>query len=148
GLLLSRSPESDHGILWNDRHLDPTLLVVGRARIRHGQVIIGRDDAADLVERVSPGLASEHVVLPHVLVHPGVGHQTESPQASNAARPSGVSRDADHGGFHRTSSLTSMTPGSRKSRSWMSSTIMSLAGQPMAVKVSCRRTFPSATSTP
>src|SRR5581483_12437812 len=95
------------------------LLVVGRARVGGGEVVVRRDDAADLVERLASRLTREDLVLDGLAGDPPVldalvhrGH-TARPHASSASRPASVMRDADHGGFQTMFTRTSRTPSSR-----------------------------------
>src|SRR5216684_6356874 len=107
-------------VLAHDRHLDPALLVIGRARVGGGEVIVGRDHAAHLVQRLSAGLTREHLVLDGVAADSLVLCQTARPQDSSASRPASVMRATVHGGSHTMLTRTSRTPSSRISRSRMS----------------------------
>src|SRR5262249_55928834 len=135
--LLPGSPEDRHGVPGHDRHLDPALLVVGGASVGGGQVVVGRDDAADEAERLDTQLAGEDLVLAHPAVDAGelVPAHTARPHISSASRPSRVMRAAVQGGSHTMLQATSVTPGSRSRRSRTSSRMKSDAGQPMAVNV-------------
>src|SRR6267143_4988765 len=46
------SPELDDVLLAHYGHLAPALFVIGRAGVSHGEVVIGRDHAPDLVQRL------------------------------------------------------------------------------------------------
>src|SRR5205823_624957 len=144
-------PQLDHVLLADDHHLAPPLFVVSRTRVGHGEVVVGCDHAAHLVQRIDPGLAREHLVLDGVaadalVVRPG--RHTARPQDSSASRPPCVIRLAVHGGSHTTLTRTSMTPGSRSSRSRTSSRMNSDAGQPMAVNVRSTVTTPASSVMP
>src|SRR5690348_7308135 len=133
-------------LLAHDRHLAPALLVIGRARVGHREVVVGRDDAADLAERLFARLAGEDLVLHRVTADALVAvarRQTARPHTSSASRPCSVNRAEVQGGSHTTLTLTSFTPGSRNNRSRTSSRMKSDAGQPMAVKVRSTSTMPS-----
>src|SRR6266513_5289266 len=137
----SRSPELDHVLLAHDRHLAPAFLVVGRPRVCHSQVVVGRDDAAHEMQGVDARLAREDLVLQGVSADSLVirGH-TARPQASRASRPACVMRAVVHGGSHTTFTRTSLTPGSRSSLSRTSSRMKSEAGHPIAVNVTSTST--------
>src|SRR3989441_6110985 len=124
----------DDVVLSNYGHLAPALFVVGRARVGHREVGVRSDDAADLVQRLDPRLAREHLVLGCVPAHTFVTAQTARPHASSASRPACVMRAAVHGGSQTTLIRTSFTPSSRSRRSRKSSRMNSEAGQPMAGK--------------
>src|SRR5262245_6169089 len=63
---VARRPQSDDVVLADDGHLDPALLVVRSARVGGGEVVIRRDHAAHLVQRLGARLAREHFVLDSV----------------------------------------------------------------------------------
>src|SRR5467141_3368635 len=137
------SPELDDVLLAHYGHLAPALFVIGRAGVSHGEVVIGRDHAPDLVQRLRAGLAGEHLVLDGVAADALVLGQTARPQDSSASRPASVIRATVQGGSHTTLTRTSVTPASRINRSRTSSRMNSDAGQPMAVKVRSTSTIPS-----
>src|SRR5437879_4080280 len=119
-----------------------------RAGVGNEEVVVRRNHGADLVQRIDAGLAGEDVVLVDLGMNPRVAHQTESPQARSASRPSSLNRADVHGGSQTTSSSTSSMPGSASNRSRMSPMIMSLAGQPIAVNVRLTQTRRSSTVSP
>src|ERR1700693_2391923 len=141
-------PELDDVLFADDCHLAPALFVVGCARVRHREVIVGRNDATHLVQRLGARLAGKDLVLERVPTDSLVGGQTARPQDSSASRPASVMRATVQGGSHTTLTLTSVTPASRSSRSRTSSRMNSDAGQPMAVKVSSTSTTPSCSVIP
>src|SRR5207302_9609294 len=63
----------------------------------------------------------------------GGGAHTESPGSRMDSRADWLRRRWVHTGSHTTSISTRWTPGSRSKRARMSSWIMSMAGQPIAV---------------
>src|ERR1700686_2557575 len=78
-------PELDDVVLADDRHLTPALLVVGRACVGHGEVVVGRDNASYLVQWLRACLAREHLVLDRVPAHAlVVCRQTAGPHTSGA----------------------------------------------------------------
>src|SRR6266550_9093053 len=81
-------PELDHVLFAHDRHLAPAFFVVGRPRVCHCQVVVGRDDAAYEMQRVDARFARKDLVLHRVSADSLVtrGH-TARPQASSASRP-------------------------------------------------------------
>src|SRR5260370_26065487 len=93
----SRLPEVDHVVLAHDGHLAPALFVVGRAGVRHGEVRVRRDHAADLVERLDARLAREHLVLDRAAPDPLGPRPTAPPPASRGAAPASVIRLAPPG---------------------------------------------------
>src|SRR5260221_6236294 len=135
--------------LAHDRHLAPALLVVGRARVGHREVIVGRNHAAHLVQRLPARLAGEDLVLDRVPADAFVvRRQTARPQDSSASRPASVMRATVQGGSHTTLMLTSLTPVSRSKRSRTSSRMNSEAGQPMAGEGGSPSTTPSRSGVP
>src|SRR5712692_1254789 len=142
--LFARLPQRDDVVLAHDGHLYPSLLVVGRARVRGREVVIRSDHAAHLVQRLRPSLAGVDLVLDGVAADSFViGRQTARPQDSSASRPASVMRALVQGGSHTTLTRTSRTPASRSNLSRTSSRMKSDAGQPIAVKVRSTSTTPS-----
>src|SRR5260370_7246900 len=87
-------PELDHVFFADDGHLAPALFVIRRAGVRHRQVVIRRHHAADLVQRLDPRLAREHLVLDRIAADSFVSAQTARPQASRPSRPPPALRPA------------------------------------------------------
>src|SRR5712664_1757772 len=135
-------PELDDVLFAHYRHLAPALFVVGRARVRDREVVVGCDHAAHLMQWLSASLAGEHLVLDSVAADSLVACHTARPQDSSASRPASVMRATVQGGSHTILTRTSRTPSSRISRSRMSSRMNSDAGQPIAVKVRSTVTAP------
>src|SRR6185503_7083168 len=123
----------------DDDHLYPRLLVVDRARSDLSQVLVVLADGPDMVQRLLVALAGEDLPdLGRSLSGP-VAHAT-IPRLRMRARASSRIRLRVQTGSHTTSMRTMSTSGSRSSRSRMSSSMNSIAGQPMAVNVSWRST--------
>src|SRR5712692_2702048 len=136
-MLSLRCDDCDDSITRHQHHLDPAKLVIDAARkdMPHPA----------LVKRLSPLPGSLR------LANFDASH-ADIPQVRIISMPSSLSRAFVHTGSHTTSICTVTTPGSRSKRSRISSSINSVAGQPIAVKVSLTlTTFPcldSATISP
>src|SRR5579864_3372451 len=142
-------PELDHVLFAHDGHLAPPLLVIGRSRVGRREVVVRRDDASDLVQRLAARLAGENFVLHSIAADALVLRgQTARPQDSSASRPASVMRAAVHGGSQTTLTRTSRTPSSSSRRSRTSSRMNSEAGHPIAVKVRSTWTTPSSSVMP
>src|SRR4051812_27358312 len=135
----------------DDDHLDPRLLVVDRARGDEREVLVVLGDGADVVQRLLVGLARKDFPddgIPPRVIHTRVlmgtlgirPHETTIPSPRIVSRASSRMRPRVHTGSQTTSMRTSSTSGSASRRSRMSSWMNSIAGQPMAVKVSSRST--------
>src|SRR5579864_1812725 len=112
-------------VTWGDDHLNPGVLVVDALGKEHGHLGIIRGDSAHLVE----GL----VIFAARKDEPGAMRHTARPRSFIVLRADRERRRLVHMGSHTTSMSTRSTPGSRSSRARMSSWIISMAGQPIAV---------------
>src|SRR5690242_4274957 len=116
----------------HDDHVHPGLLVVDRARGYEGKVLVVLGDGADVVKRLLVGLARED--LPDA----GAGERAHAtiPRRRIVALASSLIMLRVQTGSQTTSMRTSSTSGSCRSRSRMSPSMNSVAGQPIAVYVS------------
>src|SRR4051794_2372349 len=103
------------------------MLVVDGAGGHEREVLVGLADAPDVVQRLVVGRAREH--LPDARL---AGHAT-IPRRRIVARASARMRSFVHIGSHTTSTSTRSTSGSARTAARMSSSMKSIAGQPIAV---------------
>src|SRR5579872_1530996 len=143
----SRGDDGDNRITRNDHHLDPAKLVKNATRIHRRQFCIVGHDIADLVQRLL--VLAPRVDLPDAALIEGIPAcrcgprrgcsrivHADIPQLRIISMPSSLSRAFVQTGSHTTSMRTSWTPGSCSRRARISSMMNSVAGQPIAVKVS------------
>src|SRR6266849_2800817 len=145
-----RFNDRDNGLTRHNDHLYPTEFVVDSACVDLGQLDIIGHDIADFMQRLL--IFAPCVDLPHralvqrraSLWRPGdcVTH-ADTPHERRISMPSSLSRALVQTGSHTISIRTSSTPGSCSKRVRLSSMMYSIAGHPIAVKVSLRSTSPS-----
>src|SRR5438034_3851421 len=134
-------------------HLNPGELIVNAARVDLCQLHIVGHHIADLMQRLL--IFAACVDLPHVALVERVAPRgcfmlcgrcithAEIPQVRIISIPSSLKRAFVQTGSQTISMLTCRIPGSCSRRARMSSIMKSMAGQPIAVKVSLRSTMPS-----
>src|SRR5581483_11408208 len=147
-----RSNHCDDASARYQHHLNPRKFVVNAAGIDLCQLYIIGHDIADLVQRLvifaarvnQPDTALIERITPRLFLcfYNCITH-ADTPQVRIISIPSSLRRAFVHTGSQTTSILTSLTSGSCNRRSRISSMMKSIAGQPIAVKVSLRSTTPS-----
>src|SRR4029453_12494303 len=120
----------------HDDHVHPGLLVVDRAGAHEGEGLVVLGHGAHMVQGLFVGLACEDLPDPG-----GVqGAHATIPRRRIVARASSLILLRAQTGSQTTSMRTSSTSGSCRSRSRMSPSMNSVAGQPIAVYVSSMAT--------
>src|SRR5260370_3279768 len=145
-----RFNDRDNGLTWHNDHLHPGEFIINAACIDLCQFNVAGHDIADFVERLV--IFATRIDLPdRALIQrlapvwrPGdcVTH-ADTPHERRMSMPSSLSRALVQTGSHTMSIRTSSTPGSCSKRVRISSMMNSIAGQPIAVKVSLSSTRPS-----
>src|SRR5437588_5630481 len=140
----------DDAVTWNKHHLHPAKFIIDAVRIHFGKFYVISHDIANFMEWLfifAPCVDLPDTVLVESLT-PGwragfgcwVNAHAETPHVRKVSIPSSVKRAFVQTGSQTISISTCSTPGSCNRRARISSMMNSMAGQPMAVKVSLRST--------